>query len=142
MIKIITGKKGSGKTKHLIEEANESVKRAKGHIVYIDLNSSHMFQIDYRIRFTNMKDYHVDDEAGFYGFLSGIIASNYDIEAIYVDGLIEITNTSPAELEEFFKKLGKLELKYNVSFIFTFPQGEEPLPDYLNEYKLHQVKKN
>ncbi|GAB6087112.1 hypothetical protein [Alkaliphilus crotonatoxidans] len=139
MIKIIIGKMGSGKTRQLIEEANEAVKRAKGHIVYIDRNNNHMFQIDYRIRFTGMKDYHINDHAGFYGFLSGIIASNYDIEGIYVDGLNEITNSSPLELEDFFQKLGRLELKYNVNFTFTLPM-EETVPDYLHQYKLHEVK--
>lgn len=139
MIKIITGSKGAGKSKVLIEEANEAVKKAKGYIVYVDTNNSRMFQIDYRIRFTNMKDYKIENAVGFYGFLSGIIASNYDVESIYVDGLLEITNDSLANLEEFFNKLGKLELKYNVSFYFTVPDEEQPLPAYLSKYKLQQI---
>ena len=139
MIKIMIGKPGAGKTKQLIAEVNEGVKRSKGHMVYISVSNSHMFQIDYRVRFTSMKDYHVNDATGFYGFLSGIIASNYDVEGIYVDGLQKITNCELAELEGFFERLGVLELKYNVNFIFTISHEGGSLPDYLNRYKVQQL---
>lgn len=139
MIKMMIGKPGTGKTKHLIAEVNEGVKRAKGYVVYISITNNHMFQIDYRVRFTSMKDYQINDPVGFYGFISGIIASNYDVEGIYVDGLQEITNASLEDLEEFFERLGVLELKYNVNFIFSISHEGGPLPDYFNRYKIQQL---
>ena len=36
MIEIIAGVKGKGKTKHLLDKVNASVKTAKGSIVYLD----------------------------------------------------------------------------------------------------------
>jgi len=60
MIKLIIGKEGSGKTRTLIQEANESIKRTKGNIVFLDVDNNHMFQIDYKIRFMGLKDYQIN----------------------------------------------------------------------------------
>lgn len=134
MIKIIIGDKGSGKSKTLIQDANEAVKKTKGHLVFVDVDNSHMFQIDYNIRFMGLKDYSITNEEAFYGFICGVIASNYDVEGIYIDGLTRITNKKPEELEDFFNKISTLELKYNVNFIFTIHGKKEELPKYLEKY--------
>ena len=42
MIELIVGKKGKGKTKVLLEKANDSVKTAHGSIVYLDKSAKHM----------------------------------------------------------------------------------------------------
>ena len=40
MIQIIAGKKGKGKTKHLLDKVNAEVKEVHGNIVYLDKSSS------------------------------------------------------------------------------------------------------
>lgn len=140
MIKLITGKEGSGKTRTLIQEANESIKKTKGHIVFLDVDNSHMFQIDYKIRFMGLKDYQIDNEEAFYGYICGIIASNYDVESIYIDGLLRITDKPLKEMENFFEKLDALEIRYNVNFIFTITtDSTEDLPDFLKKYIILEV---
>ncbi|KAB3530453.1 hypothetical protein [Alkaliphilus serpentinus] len=139
MIKLFVGKKGSGKTKHLIDSANDSVKKVKGHVVYIDYDNSHMFQIDYRVRFISTKEYNISREEEFYGFLCGIIASNYDIEAIYIDGLYNIVQKDMNLLESFFKKLDSIELKYNVSFNIAVTTQDGELPEYMKKYVLSNI---
>ena len=39
MIQIISGVKGKGKTKYLIQKVNDAVKGSKGNIVYLDKNN-------------------------------------------------------------------------------------------------------
>ncbi|MCC5909959.1 MAG: ATP-binding protein [Clostridiaceae bacterium] len=134
MIKLIVGKEGSGKTQALIEDANEAVKKTKGHIVFIDTHNTNMFQIDYKIRFMSLKDYTISSEDEFYGFLCGISASNYDTESIYIDELLRITAKPLEELKNFFEKLAILEMKYNINFIFTINNKSEELPEYLQKY--------
>ncbi|ABR49801.1 conserved hypothetical protein [Alkaliphilus metalliredigens QYMF] len=134
MIKLIIGKKGSGKTKLLIESANDHIKKAKGHIAFIDYDNSHMLQVDYRIRFITTKDYSIKDGVGFFGFLCGIIASNYDIETIYVDHLYNITQKELADLNWFFKQLDQLDLRFNINFVIGLDKDLEELPDYLKKY--------
>lgn len=134
MIKFIVGNKGAGKTKKIIITANDSIKKTKGHVVFIDFDNRHMFQIDYRGRFVGVKDYAINDDVAFYGFISGIIASNYDIEAIYVDALLKITKKELSELEVFFTNVDTLTTKYNVDFIFTISSSVESLPVFLQKH--------
>ena len=61
MIKIISGSKGKGKTKYLIQMANDAVKTAEGNVVYLDKNNKHMYELSNRIRLINVGDYHVID---------------------------------------------------------------------------------
>ncbi|SET15922.1 hypothetical protein SAMN05660297_01539 [Natronincola peptidivorans] len=140
MIKLIVGEKGSGKTRTLIHDANEAIKKAKGHLVFVDVDNSHMFQIDYKIRFMGIKEYHISGIESFYGFICGVIASNYDIETIYIDGAQKITGVPLEELKDLFARLDKLEMKYNVNFVFTFSGNQEELPDFLNKYMIQPLK--
>ncbi len=57
MIRLVAGDTGEGKTKELINMSNESLKSTKGHIVYIDLDSSHMYDLRHEIRYINISDY-------------------------------------------------------------------------------------
>lgn len=46
MIQIIAGKKGKGKTKHLLDKVNAEVKEVHGNIVYLDKSSKHMLRAE------------------------------------------------------------------------------------------------
>ena len=50
MVKLLVGHKGSGKTKQMIELANESVETSKGSIIFINKNHRLMYDLKYRIR--------------------------------------------------------------------------------------------
>lgn len=140
MIKLVVGSVGRGKTKLLSELANEDIKKARGHLVYIDYKNTRMFNIDYRIRFINAGDYKVQDKESFYGFICGIVASNYDIETIYIDGLYKIVNEELEEMEDFFKKLDILDLKYNVKFVLTLNTPKDELPIFLSKYSIIEAQ--
>ena len=53
MIRIIYGKKGSGKTKKIIDAANEAVKYSTGELVFIDDDNRYMYDLRHEIRFVN-----------------------------------------------------------------------------------------
>ena len=79
MIQVFCARRGSGKTKRLIELANHQQLEAKGDSVYIDDDSRPMLQLNRSIRFIDTMEYGVRDCSDFYGMLCGIISSNYDI---------------------------------------------------------------
>jgi len=139
MIKLIVGKEGGGKTKVLIDLANETLKKTKGNIVYLDYDNNNMYQIDYRIRFMSVTEYKIVDESGLYGFICGVIASNYDVENIYIDGIYKLTNKDISELKDFIDALGEIEIKYNVNFIITVSGLADDLPDFLNKYIIEAI---
>ena len=56
MIKIICGPKGSGKTKRIIDAANEAVKTAKGHLIFVTDTKRYMYDLKREIRFIDVSD--------------------------------------------------------------------------------------
>ena len=54
MVKILAGEKGEGKTKRMIDMANAAGKEAKGNIVFVDDDNSHMYDLHYSVRFVEV----------------------------------------------------------------------------------------
>ena len=77
MVQIIAGKKGKGKTKHLLEKANAAIKTAHGTIVYLDKSSKHMYELNNRIRLINVNEYPITSSESFVGFVCGIISHRF-----------------------------------------------------------------
>ena len=50
MIEIISGEKGKGKTKELLNKVNTSITSATGNIVYLDKSQKHMYELNNKIR--------------------------------------------------------------------------------------------
>ena len=81
---------GAGKTKRIIDIANETLKTANGSIVFIDNDSQYMFGLKHDIRFVDASEYHIDSPKMFFGFVSGIAAQDFDLEYLFVDGFMKI----------------------------------------------------
>ena len=71
MIQIIAGLQGAGKTKSLIDLANNETKTTQGHIVYVDADHSHILQLSHKIRLIKTDEYPLDTPAEFFGFVCG-----------------------------------------------------------------------
>ena len=68
MIQVIAGKKGSGKTKRLIDLTNTTARDAIHDVIFLDDDNRYMFDVDHKVRFINAEDYHIHkDRAGRYG---------------------------------------------------------------------------
>ena len=73
MIKLITGKKGTGKTKILIDAIHEAENKSNGNVVAIQKGSALNTDITPKVRLVNIDDYAVAGVDGFYGFVSGVV---------------------------------------------------------------------
>lgn len=131
MITLILGKSGSGKTKHLIENANNEKARGNGNIVFIDTDDSHIFTLDYAVRLINAKNFHIDNVESLYGFISGIVSRDYDIEKIYLDGIYEIIDFSDEDLRTLVEKLNVLTKDNDLEILMGLDKHEEELPEGL-----------
>lgn len=133
MIKLITGGKGSGKTKQMVDLINESVKTTSGNIVCIEKSMQLTYELDHKCRLIDMDDYHIAGEDMLYGFVCGILAGNYDIEEVYVDGILKVLGK---DLDALGRLLGRLE-EYNgdnCRFIITVSADDAALPDAVKRY--------
>ncbi len=134
MIQIIAGEKGEGKTKRLIEMANALSKVSDGHIVFIDDDNRHMYDLHYNIRFVKTS-YKIDDQKMFFGFICGIMSQDSDIEHIYIDGLQNIAGPmEDADIEAFVKSIENLSVNENVDFTMIISIKAEDIPSAVQKY--------
>lgn len=134
MIKVIIGQKGTGKTKALIDMANKAVEDAKGHLVFVDSGRKKLFGLSHAVRFINVNEFGIKGYNQFYGFISGIIAENYDIDRIYIDGLQNIVSDDTAEIEKILLDLKKVANNFNIRFIITMNGDPDSVPANLKKY--------
>ena len=134
MIQIIAGKKGSGKTKRLINMTNDTAKTSSSSVVFLDKDNSYMFDVDRAVRFVNVNDYHVSNSDMFLGFLGGRLASNYDVGVIFVDAFIKLTHTELADAKPIIDTLEELGEKHRVKFVLSVSEDPALLPEFMKGY--------
>ena len=128
MLKLIIGKKGSGKTKKLIDAVTAAADISKGNVVCIEKSSTLTLNITHRVRLVDTDHYGISGYEAFYGFISGICAGNYDVTHIGIDAVLRIGNRNYDELAEFLAKLADLSKDSNTEFIITISADETELP--------------
>lgn len=130
MIEIISGEKGKGKTKELLNRVNASVASASGNIVYLDKSQKHMYELNNRVRLINVADYPLVNCDEFLGFLSGIISQDSDLEEMYLDSFLTIASIeTDEEISMAIQKLDIISEKFNVKFVLSISRDEALLPE-------------
>ena len=101
MIHVIMGLKGSGKTKTLLNSINEALASANGDVVCIEYGKKLTYDVSYRVRLVDSKEYGISNPCMLKGFLSGLHAGNFDITHVYIDNLYKTIGTDRAQGEAF-----------------------------------------
>ncbi|MBR3865036.1 MAG: hypothetical protein IKJ19_08010 [Clostridia bacterium] len=133
MIKLIYGEKGTGKTKIILDSVNETVKSAKGNVVFISQKRGYSANIDFNVRCVYTEDFGFKGLEGFVGFIDGLMAGNSDIEYLFIDGIARIAECTVEDLECFVNEANRLEKEYGVKFVLTISCAKEKLPAFLAE---------
>ena len=121
MIHVIMGLKGSGKTKKLLTSINETVANAQGDVVCIEYGKKLTYDLTYRVRLVDSKEYGINNQDKLKGFLSGLHAGNFDITNVYIDNLYKTIGSDRAAGEEFilwcaeFAQTNNMEITVTVS---------------------------
>ena len=90
MIKLIVGTKGSGKTKTMIDLINEATKTATGNVVVIEKSMQLTTSINHAARLVDVDEYKINGAEMLYGFVAGVLAGNYDITEMFIDGILNV----------------------------------------------------
>ena len=138
MVKLLIGHKGTGKTKMMVEMANDEVERSHGSVIFINKNSRLMYDLKYRIRVVCMEDYeHITNSDEYIGFIYGIISSDHDIETIYIDSILKHADFSLGDLPEFLTRLTNISKNYGMDFVVSLSaEKEEMIGVDLSEYEI------
>ena len=133
MVELIVGSKGKGKTKVLLEKAADAVKNANGNVVYVDKNKQHMYELSNKIRLIDITQYPVKGEAGFLGFVSGVIASDHDLEYLILDSFLTIAGINDADMTETLTALINLSNNVGVKLCVSISKDEAEIPAQFRE---------
>ena len=121
MIHVIMGLKGSGKTKKMIDSIQSAVETASGDVVCIEYGKKLTYDLNYRVRLVDSKEYGISNLDMLKGFLSGLHAGNFDITHVYIDNLYKTIGINRADGEAFviwcaeFAKVNNMEITVTIS---------------------------
>ncbi|HHZ03207.1 MAG TPA: hypothetical protein GX396_09810 [Tissierellia bacterium] len=131
MVQLVCGHSGTGKTRRMIEMANSTINDIDGKMVFLEASNKHIFDLDYRIRYVNTKEFGLSNEDQFQGFVCGVIATDYDIEKVYIDGLYKIAKSKKETLESLIERLEYLSKTFDVNFVISVNHDVEDIPEGL-----------
>ena len=135
MIKLIVGHKGSGKTKTMIQMANDAVKTSNGNVVCVEKGIQLNYDLNYQIRLIDIDQYGISDYNAMFGFLCGLMAGNYDITHIFIDSLTKIVGGEcDNETEKFLDWLNKFAEQHNIKFTITISADPDTATDTMRKF--------
>ncbi len=127
MIKLLIGKRGSGKTKDIIKHANNALSSAKGTILFINESDESILEINHSIRYINISDFPINSSNEIVPFLYGLLGTDNDIESIYLDGLFNLYIMTDEEACKLLEKIKILSAKHNIRFEISISiEGKTP----------------
>lgn len=133
MITLILGKKGSGKTKRLIDMCNKATAESKGNVIFIEKDSTLTYDISHAARLVVADEYGIKGFEAFYGFIAGMCAGNYDITDIFVDSTLKIGGRDMEAFAEFIEMLSKLQTNMVLSISADKSEIAERIAEYATE---------
>ena len=131
MVELLIGKKGTGKTKALIEKVNNALTVAKGNVVFISNDTNrNIFDVKSKARMADTSEFEIKSYDEFLGFISGIISRDFDITNIFVDGIFKIVGSDNLDgFESFLNRLETMSQNFEITFVID----AETAPDYIKK---------
>ena len=126
MINLIPGKKGTGKTKILVDSIKKAAENATGNVVCIERGMQLTYDLPHNVRLADAEEYGINSFDSFYGFVAGLMARNYDIQEVFVDGILKIGGRDYDALGNMLEKVAVLTKDVNVTFTVSADVDELP----------------
>lgn len=139
MIYLVLGPSGSGKTKWLIDQANDEKNKGNENIVFVDSDNDQIYSLDHAVRLIDASDFFVNSIDSLRGFIAGILARDYDIGKIYIDGIYDIVDINKDNIEDLSESLKELSNEANVDIYLGLDCKASDIPESL-EAEIHETK--
>ena len=134
MIHVIMGLKGSGKTKKLIDAVHQTVDTAAGDVVCIEYGKALTYDVTYKVRLVDSKEYGIKSAEMLKGFLSGLHAGNFDITNVFIDNLYKTIGADRAAGEEFIAWCAKFAADNAMEITITISEDPAEASETLKQY--------
>ena len=134
MIHVIMGLKGSGKTKKLIDAIHAAVAEAHGDVVCIEYGRKLTYDVTYKVRLVDSKEYGIRSSEMLKGFLSGLHAGNFDITNVFIDNLYKTIGNDKAAGEEFVAWCAKFAADNAMEITITISEDPAEASEAMKQY--------
>ena len=134
MIHVIMGLKGSGKTKKLIDAINGAVAEAHGDVVCIEYGRKLTYDLSYKVRLVDSKEYGISSSEMLKGFLSGLHAGNFDITNVFIDNLYKTICADLAAAEDFVAWCAKFAADNKMEITITISEDPAKASEGMKQY--------
>ena len=132
MIHVIMGLKGSGKTKKLLDSIHNAVAEAHGDVVCIEYGKKLTYDVTYKVRLVDSKEYGINSSEMLKGFLSGLHAGNFDITHVFIDNLYKTIGNAAGE--EFVVWCAKFAADNNMEVTISISEDPANVSDAVKQY--------
>ena len=132
MIHVIMGLKGSGKTKKLLDSIHDAVAEARGDVVCIEYGKKLTYDVTYKVRLVDSKEYGINSSEMLKGFISGLHAGNFDITHVFIDNLYKTIGNAAGE--EFVAWAAKFAAANNMEITMTISEDIAEASDIIKQY--------
>ena len=134
MIHVIMGLKGSGKTKKMIDSINAAVAASQGDVVCIEYGKKLTYDLTYKVRLVDSKEYGINNLEMLKGFISGLHAGNFDITHVYIDNLYKTIGADRANGEAFITWCAAFAEANNMEITMTVSDDPDAASDAVKKY--------
>ena len=81
------------------------------------------YDLPHNVRLADAEEYGINSFDSFYGFVAGLMAGNYDIQEVFVDGILKIGGR---DYDALLEKVAVLTKDVNVTFTVSADVDELP----------------
>ena len=135
MVKVIMGLQGHGKTKQIIELANQAVSNETSCVICIERGNKLTYDISHKVRLVDVSSYPITSYERLKAFICGLYSGNYDISDIFVDSLYKVVKSdSVEECENFLLWIDEFGKENNINFITTISADEATATDTIKKF--------
>ena len=134
MIRVIMGLKGSGKTKKLIDSIHETLEHANGDVVCIEYGKQLTYDVNYKVRLVDSKEYAISNSDLLKGFLCGLHAGNFDITHVFIDNLYKTIGNDVKAAEAFVAWCATFAESNNMNITITISDDPAEASEAVKQY--------
>lgn len=132
MLYYVIGEKGTGKSQYLVDEANRAKDNDVSNVVFIESEKQESGILDHKVRLINAKSYKVNCTSSLKGFIAGILARDFDIGKVYVDGIYRLVDINEDNIEKLTNELSDLSEYAKTDIYLSLDWSKDELPESLN----------
>ena len=129
MIYYVLGQSGTGKTQYLVDKANKDKENNLNNIVFVNTDDDKTRILDHKVRVINAKSYGICFVCSLKGFIAGILARDYDIGKVYVDGIYDILDLDSENLEKLTNELNELSEYAKADIYLGLNWSKDDIPE-------------